>query len=343
MSLFKLGQKALFCLDAETAHWATVQMWQRAPRLSAALMHAGGDCPTTSMGLSFRNPVGVAAGLDKNGECINALAGMGFGFIEVGTVTPRPQPGNPRPRMFRLPEHAAVINRLGFNNKGVDHLCRQVEGARRDCVLGINLGKNAATPNEQAAEDYLTGLRRVYALADYVTINISSPNTKDLRALQEQRPLRELLEQLLTARDELAVAHGRRLPLALKLAPDLDAAQLDSTAAVIAESGIDAVIATNTTIRRDMLGAHPLAGEAGGLSGKPLAPLAQQVFEALRERLPATIAMIGVGGIHDRESARARMAAGAELIQVYTGFVYRGPALLAESIQAARDVRASMQ
>ncbi len=339
MSLFTLGQKALFALDAETAHWATVQMWQRAPRLSAAMMRVGQDCPTRCLGLEFRNPVGVAAGLDKNGECINALAGMGFGFIEVGTVTPRPQPGNPRPRMFRLPEQGAVINRLGFNNKGVDYLCRQVEKSRRSCVLGINLGKNAATPNEQAADDYLTGLRRVYPLADYVTINISSPNTRDLRALQEQRPLRDLLARLIVARDELAVAHGRRLPLALKLAPDLDEAQLDSTAAVIAESGIDAVIATNTTVRRDMLGPHPLAGEAGGLSGAPLAPLAQQVFEALRARLPANIAMIGVGGIHDRDSARARLAAGADLIQFYTGFVYRGPALLKEAIQAAQEIR----
>lgn len=342
MSLFNLGQKALFALDAETAHAATVRMLKTMPRLSAQLMRVGDPTlPTRCMGLEFRNPVGVAAGLDKNGECIDALAGMGFGFVEIGTVTPRPQPGNPRPRMFRLPEHQAVINRLGFNNRGVEYLCRQVERARRDCVLGINLGKNADTPMDKAVDDYLLGLERVYALADYVTINISSPNTKNLRELQEQGALRDLLERLLTTRDQLAVAHGRRVPMALKLAPDLEPAQIDSTAAALAESGIDAVIATNTTIRRDMIAGHPLAAQAGGLSGAPLCSLSQQVFEALRERLPPEIEMIGVGGIHDQTSARARLEAGARLIQVYTGFVYRGPALLADALRAARAVRAS--
>ncbi len=302
-------------------------------------MQARGERPTECMGLKFRNPVGVAAGLDKNAECIQALAGMGFGFIEVGTVTPRPQPGNPRPRMFRLTEHEAVINRLGFNNKGVDYLCRQVERARRNCVLGINIGKNATTPNASAAEDYLYCLERVYPLADYITINISSPNTRNLRELQDEVALADLLDRLHSRREQLAVAHGRKVPLAVKLAPDLEPEQISVTAEVIAASGIEAVIATNTTIRRDMVAGHPLATEAGGLSGKPLCALAQARFEQLRAALPRRIPMIGVGGIHDAASAQARFAAGAELIQVYTGFVYRGPALVEEAIQAAQQLR----
>lgn len=290
------------------------------------------------MGLEFKNPVGIAAGLDKNGECLPALAGMGFGFVELGTVTPRPQPGNPRPRMFRLPQHEAVINRLGFNNKGVDFLCRQIDGIRRDCVVGINLGKNADTPMDKAADDYLLGLHRVYALADYVTINISSPNTKNLRELQQADSLRALLERLCSKRDALASEHARKVPLALKLAPDMDEAQISETARAIAESEVDAVIATNTTIARPHVEAHPLANETGGLSGKPLCGLAQRRFEQLREALPERIDMIGVGGIHDVASAQARLAAGAKLIQVYTGFVYHGPKLLADCMLAAHSI-----
>ncbi len=336
MSLFRIAQAALFKLDAETAHAATLRLWRSFPGLSAHLMRVSADCPRQCMGLEFRNPVGVAAGLDKNGECINALAGMGFGFVEVGTVTPRPQAGNPRPRMFRLPEQEAVINRLGFNNRGVDFLCRQVENARRDCVLGINLGKNASTPNEHAGDDYVLGLQRVYALADYITINISSPNTRNLRDLQQAEPLARLLDQLLKQRDQLAVAHGRKVPLVLKLSPDMAPEQLATTVKVLGDAGVDGVIVSNTTIARDMLVGHPLAAEAGGLSGKPLCALAQQQFSAVRQQLPAQIPMIGVGGIHDQASAGARFAAGADLIQLYTGFVYRGPALLAEAIAAAR-------
>lgn len=335
MSFYGLARSALFRLDAETAHAATVAAWHRFPRLAGVIMHAHARIPTRCMGLEFDNPVGIAAGLDKNGECIEALSAMGFGFVEVGTVTPRPQEGNPRPRMFRLPEHQAVINRLGFNNKGVDYLCHQVERSRRDCVLGINIGKNASTPNEDAAGDYLLCLERVYPLADYVTVNISSPNTRDLRALQQQDALRGLLGAVMERREQLAGQHGRRVPLAVKLAPDMTDSEMDGTAAALAEAGVDAVIATNTTIRRDMVAGHPLAEQTGGLSGQPLCALAQQQFEALRARLPADMPMIGVGGIHDHASAAKRFAAGAELIQIYTGFVYRGPALLRDCLSAA--------
>ena len=343
MSLFDLTRGALFRLDAESAHAATINMLRRMPRLSAALMHADASLPRECMGLSLRNPVGVAAGLDKNGECINALAAMGFGYVEVGTVTPRPQAGNPRPRMFRLPEHEAVINRLGFNNKGVEYLCRQVEKSRRDCVLGINIGKNATTPNEQAADDYLYCLQRVYALADYITINISSPNTKNLRDLQQGDALASLLEALVLRRDQLAVEHARRVPLAVKLAPDMSSQQIEASAAIIAEMGLDAVIATNTPLSRDAVARPRHAEQAGGLSGKPLNALSQRCFEQLRQALPASIPMIGVGGIHDRESARQRFAAGAALIQVYTGFVYHGPNLIESATQGARDAELAAQ
>lgn len=337
MSLFDLARGTLFRMDAESAHAATIQMMRRLPRMSARLMRADAALPRECMGLHFRNPVGVAAGLDKNGECINALAAMGFGFIEVGTVTPRPQDGNPRPRMFRLPEHEAVINRLGFNNKGVEYLCRQVEHARRDCVLGINIGKNATTPNERAADDYLHCLQRVYALADYVTINISSPNTKNLRDLQQGDALATLLQALSMKRDQLAVEHGRRVPLAVKLAPDMSAEQIQASAAIIADTELDAVIATNTTLSREGVAGHRYADQNGGLSGKPLQNLSQRCFEQLRSALPEDIPMIGVGGIHDRESARQRFAAGAQLVQVYTGFVYHGPDLIESATQGAYD------
>ncbi|MGJ8671113.1 MAG: quinone-dependent dihydroorotate dehydrogenase [Oceanococcus sp.] len=338
MSLYALARSALFKLDAETAHAATVALWKQFPRLSGTIMRSRAQLPTRSMGLSFRNPVGVAAGLDKNGECINALAAMGFGFVEVGTVTPQPQAGNPRPRMFRLPEHEAVINRLGFNNKGVDYLCRQVESARRSCILGINIGKNASTSNDDAADDYLTCLHKVYPLADYVTINISSPNTKNLRDLQQADALRDLLDRLMHKRDRLAVDHGRKVPVVLKLAPDLAEDSLEATCQAIAETGVDGVIATNTTISRPQVAGHKYAEEAGGLSGRPLCGLAQRRFEQLRQALPDAIPMIGVGGIHNQQSAEARFAAGANLVQVYTGFVYRGPTLIDDCVAAARKV-----
>ncbi len=339
MSLFSLSQKLLFAMDAESAHQATVAMLKKAPGLQKALLGQCLSAPREVMGLKFPNPVGVAAGLDKNGECIEGLFGLGFGFVEVGTVTPRPQDGNPKPRVFRLVEDQAIINRLGFNNRGVDYLCTQVARARkRGAVkgpLGINIGKNATTPMEHAVDDYLRCLDRVYPLADYVTINISSPNTKNLRDLQSPDQLRKFIATLVNRGEQLAVDHGRR-PIVLKVSPDNSPEQLVAMAKVIRESGIDGVIATNTTISRPALIDSQQRSETGGLSGRPLGDLALRQLVALRSELGSEIPIIGVGGIHDKVSAQARLAAGANLLQVYTGFVYRGPALLREAVDAAR-------
>lgn len=340
MSLFHVAQKLLFTLDAEKAHELTVKMLRRAPRLQQKIMGQCLSMPVDLMGLSFPNPVGVAAGLDKNGECIEGLFALGFGFVEVGTVTPRPQAGNPRPRVFRLVEDQAIINRLGFNNKGVDYLCEQVEKARTRGVvhgpLGINIGKNADTPMESAIDDYLHCLDRVYPLADYVTVNISSPNTKNLRDLQSPEYLARFIDTIVDRADRLSSRHGSK-PVALKIAPDNAEGQMEAMATIIAESGIDAVIATNTTISRPPLIDSRQASEMGGLSGRPLGPLAREQLKALRSELGPGIPIIGVGGIHDRTSARCRLEAGADLLQVYTGFVYRGPALLREAVEAARE------
>lgn len=340
MSLFHIAQKALFTLDAERAHALTVKLLHRAPRLQQKIMGQCFGMPIDLMGLSFPSPVGVAAGLDKNGECIEGLFALGFGFVEVGTVTPRPQAGNPRPRVFRLVEDQAIINRLGFNNKGVDYLCTQVERARKRNVvhgpLGINIGKNADTPMESAVDDYLFCLERVYPLADYVTINISSPNTKNLRDLQSPDYLARFIDSIVNRADQLSAAHGSK-PIALKIAPDNEEDQVAAMASIIADSGIDAVVATNTTISRPPLIDSKQASEEGGLSGRPLAGLARKQLEALRSELGSDIPIIGVGGIHDRTSAHARLEAGANLLQVYTGFVYRGPALLREAVEAARE------
>lgn len=340
MSLFSLSQKALFTLDAESAHQLTVKLLQRTPKLQSALM---GQClkePRTVMGLDFPNPVGVAAGLDKNGECIEGLFGLGFGFVEVGTVTPRPQSGNPRPRVFRLVEDQAIINRLGFNNKGVDYLCQQVERARaRNFVkgpLGINIGKNATTPIEEAVNDYLHCLDRAYPLADYITVNISSPNTKNLRDLQAPEQLHRLIGDIVERREQLGAEHGRK-PIALKVAPDNSPDQLEAMAKVLEDSQIDAVIATNTTISRPALLDVKQRDEQGGLSGRPLSELALQQLRALKGHLGDSLPLIGVGGIHDKASAHARLEAGASLLQLYTGFVYRGPTLLREAVEAAAE------
>lgn len=336
MNVFALGQKALFQLDAEAAHTATIQMLSRMPRLAARSMGARvSRLPTQVCGLSFPNPVGVAAGLDKNGECIEGLFAMGFGFVEVGTVTPRPQAGNARPRVFRLIEDEAIINRLGFNNKGVEALVRNVERSRRSGPLGINIGKNADTPMERAVEDYLYCLERVYPLADYVTINISSPNTSNLRDLQAPAALQAFVGTLMERAEQLGSQHGSR-PLAVKVAPDNDAEQLRAMAQILRSAGVPMVIATNTTISRPPLRDPVQAGQTGGLSGKPLCDLAQQQLALLRDELGADVALIGVGGLHDQASAKARLDAGANLLQVYTGFVFRGPALIPEMVQAAR-------
>jgi dihydroorotate dehydrogenase len=286
------------------------------------------------MGLEFRNPVGMAAGMDKNGAHIDALGALGFGFIEVGTVTPRPQPGNPRPRLFRLPEAGAIINRMGFNNDGVDALVENVKRARWDGVLGINIGKNFDTPVERAADDYLACLRKVYPHAGYVAVNISSPNTPGLRSLQNTGELKALLAALRQEQQELADRHGRHVPLAVKIAPDLEPAQVESIARLLMKSGVDAVIATNTTISREGVEKLPHAGESGGLSGAPLRSRSLRVIRELAAALDGALPIIGVGGIASGQDARDAVAAGASLVQVYTGLIYRGPGLVPEIAKA---------
>ncbi|HOZ23346.1 MAG TPA: quinone-dependent dihydroorotate dehydrogenase, partial [Thermomonas sp.] len=293
--------------------------------------------PTKAFGLTFPNPVGLAAGLDKNGAHIDALLALGFGFVEVGTVTPRPQPGNPKPRMFRLPRQEAVINRLGFNNEGVDALVRNVERARRiGGLLGINIGKNKDTPNESAEDDYLHCLRKVYALADYVTVNISSPNTAGLRELQEEQALRRLVSVLRDEQEKLAGQHGKRVPMLVKIAPDLSESDIDAAGRVLGDLAVDGVIATNTTIARDGVEGARFADEVGGLSGAPLMGKSTAVLRMLRTPLPESIPLVGVGGILHGADAATKQAAGALLVQVYTGLVYRGPALVGECVDALR-------
>jgi dihydroorotate dehydrogenase len=333
--IYGLARQALFALDAERSHELTLELFSHFPRLATAPF-AGRvpEAPAELMGLRFRNRVGLAAGLDKNGDCIEAFDRLGFGFIEIGTVTPRPQPGNPRPRMFRLPEHQALINRLGFNNKGVDYLVERVRAARCRAVLGINIGKNADTPVESAADDYDRCLRKVYAHAGYVTVNISSPNTRNLRDLQDAARFKELLRRLLQTREELAQLQGRSVPLLVKIAPDIDAAALAELAVVARELGVSGLIATNTTVQRPGLPATGPAAEQGGLSGAPLQPLALQALRTLRQALGPDFPLIGVGGILSGADARARRDAGADLAQIYTGFIYRGPQLVAECARA---------
>jgi dihydroorotate dehydrogenase len=297
---------------------------------------AGAGEARTVMGLAFPNPVGLAAGLDKNGAYIDALAALGFGFIEIGTVTPRPQPGNPKPRMFRLESHDALINRLGFNNEGVEKLLRNVERASFRGILGINIGKNFDTPIERAADDYVACLDAVYDRATYVTVNISSPNTKNLRDLQSSEKLDELLGAIMTRRVQLAARHGLRKPVALKVAPDLDESQVEAIATLAVKHGIDALIATNTTVSRDGVNGHRHALQAGGLSGRPLFAMSTRVLASFNRRLAGRIPLIGVGGILSGADARAKAEAGASLVQVYTGFIYRGPDLIAQARRALR-------
>ncbi|KAF1708572.1 dihydroorotate dehydrogenase (quinone) [Pseudoxanthomonas kalamensis DSM 18571] len=342
MNPYRLARPLLFAMDAERAHDAGLRALELAARSGASrlLSPSPPAMPTKAYGLEFPNPFGLAAGLDKNGEHIDALFGLGFGFVEIGTVTPRPQPGNPKPRMFRLPAQRAVINRMGFNNDGVEALVRNVERARRRRgVLGINIGKNKDTPNERAADDYLTCLQRVYPLADYVAVNISSPNTAGLRDLQEAQALHALISRLREAQEALAAQHGRRVPMLVKVAPDLGDADIDSAARVFAELAVDGVIATNTTVARIGVQGAPHADEAGGLSGAPLLGQANLVLRRLRARLPVQIPLIGVGGVLSGADAVAKMAAGASLVQCYTGLVYRGPPLIAECVDAMRRRR----
>lgn len=337
---YPLARHALFALDAEAAHEATLGALQRAYdcSLTRGLMHNEIRVPTTLMGLSLINPVGLAAGMDKNGAHIDAMANLGFGFIEVGTVTPRAQAGNPKPRMFRLPESQALINRLGFNNHGLDAFLANVQRStwrERGGVIGLNIGKNADTPIENAAEDYLIGLSGVYAHADYITVNISSPNTKNLRALQSEHELDQLLSQLATRRLALAEQHQRQVPLVVKIAPDLTHEQIDIIAQLLPKHGIDGVIATNTTLEREAVQGQKYAEEAGGLSGAPLHALSLEVISRLRAKMGPDFAIIGVGGILSGKDAAEKMSAGANAVQLYTGLIYRGPGLVAE---CAREI-----
>lgn len=333
---YPLARAALFSLDAETAHEVTLKNLQRAHNLG--VMRCAGPtplAPRTLMGLRLKNPVGLAAGLDKNGEYIDALATLGFGFMEVGTVTPRPQAGNPKPRMFRLPEAQALINRMGFNNHGLEAFLKNVQrsGFRRGGgILGLNIGKNADTPIDQATDDYVKGMQGVYAHADYITVNISSPNTKNLRALQQADELSALLTQLRDARHRLADGHGRQVPLVVKIAPDLQEEQIDVIVETVLGMGFEGIIATNTTLDREGV-AHLRHGtEVGGLSGRPVTEKSLAVIERLRMRAGRELAIIGVGGIMNASDARAKMAAGADAIQLYTGLIYRGPALVRECV-----------
>jgi dihydroorotate dehydrogenase len=336
---YPLARAALFAMDAETAHEVTLANLQRAHDCGAmrALLHASPKAPATVMGLKLANPVGLAAGLDKNGAYIDALGNMGFGFIEVGTVTPRAQPGNPRPRMFRLPKANALINRLGFNNQGLDAFLANVQRSQWRSgggIVGLNIGKNADTPIERAADDYLLGLAGVYPHADYITVNISSPNTHNLRALQGADELAALLDRLRDKRAELADTHGRHVPLAVKIAPDLTQEQIDVIADLLPRHGVDGVIATNTTLSREPVKGLPHANEAGGLSGTPVHALSLAVIERLRKQAGRALAIIGVGGIMSGKDAREKIAAGADAVQLYTGLIYRGPALVAECARA---------
>lgn len=339
--LYPLARAGLFRMDAEDAHHLTLGALGAAGRTGLARLLATRvpDLPRTVMGIPLRNPVGLAAGLDKEGAAIDGLAALGFGFIEVGTVTPRAQPGNPRPRIFRLPEAGALINRMGFNNGGVDQFVKNVQAARYRGPLGLNIGKNADTPMERAADDYLYCLERVYPFASYVTINISSPNTKNLRQLQGANELDALIGALKDKQQRLADLHGKLVPLALKIAPDLDAEQVKAIADTLLRHRIEGVIATNTTLSRAAVTGMAYANETGGLSGKPVFDASNAVIAQLRAEVGDAVAIIGVGGIFSGEDAVAKLAAGASLVQLYTGFIYRGPALIGECIDAIAHSR----
>ena len=327
---YSLLRNGLFCFDAETAHHLTLHALKAAHALGVA-PKLGVSCrPRTVMGLTFPNPVGLAAGLDKNGDYIDALAALGFGFLEIGTVTPRPQPGNPKPRLFRIPEANAIVNRMGFNNLGVDHLVRNVQAMRYRGILGINIGKNFDTPIERAADDYLACLVKVYPHASYVTVNISSPNTKNLRQLQQSDELGQLLGALKAEQEKLAERHGKYVPLALKIAPDLDTEQVIAIADLLKLHRIDAVIATNTTLSRKGVENLPHGTEAGGLSGAPVRLQSTTVVKQLSLALQGEIPIIGVGGILNGLDAQEKIKAGASLVQIYSGLIYRGPELIGE-------------
>ncbi|HUQ77015.1 MAG TPA: quinone-dependent dihydroorotate dehydrogenase [Burkholderiales bacterium] len=332
MSLYGLARPLLFSLDAENAH----QLALRAAGLAAIFAPPMVRRPVHAMGLEFPNPIGLAAGLDKNAEHIDAFGALGFGFLEVGTVTPRPQPGNARPRLFRIEEKRAIINRFGFNNVGVDAFVANVRRARWKGVLGTNIGKNADTPAERAVDDYVLCLERVYAHSAYVTINISSPNTKGLRSLQEAQQIDTLLSRLSALRVQLAERHGRRVPLVVKVAPDLADGEIQAIADAVRRHGIEGLIATNTSVSRDGVAGLQHASEAGGLSGAPIRERATQVLRQFSLALKGEVTLIGAGGVMDAAAAAEKFAAGASLVQLYSGLIYRGPDLVAECASAFR-------
>lgn len=327
-------RKVLFQFDAESIHDITIKGLKTTGKspFNALYKQKVQDKPVKVMGINFPNPVGLAAGLDKNGECINAFAAMGFGFVEVGTVTPRPQPGNDKPRIFRLPEANAIINRMGFNNKGVDYLVSQVQAANFKGVLGINIGKNKDTPEENAKDDYLHCMRKVYDLATYITVNISSPNTPGLRSLQYGDALDDLLAALKAEQTILAEKYGKYVPVAVKIAPDLNKEEVDSIADSLIKNNIDGVIATNTTLSREGVEGLEFGAEQGGLSGQPVKDKSTEVIKLLSQALDNQLPIIGVGGIASSADANEKLKVGASLVQVYTGFIYQGPPLVKEIV-----------
>ncbi len=336
--MYSLIRPLLFQMDPEKAHNFSLSSLSTLEKchLTALLAARVDDNPVEVMGLSFKNPVGLAAGLDKNGDYIDALAALGFGSIEIGTVTPRAQAGNPKPRMFRLTEHTAVINRMGFNNDGVDKLVENVKASKFSGTLGINIGKNKDTPNENAVDDYLLCMDKVYPYASYITINLSSPNTPGLRDLQFGDPLKQLLEQLKERQQKLAIEYGRYVPIAIKVAPDMSDDDILDVANAMLSFNIDGLIATNTTIQRDAVKNHVHGAELGGLSGAPVCDLSTQTIQHFSDVLAGKVSVIGVGGITDQASAKAKRLAGADMVQIYSGFIYKGAKLIEEAAAAYR-------
>ncbi|WP_372762218.1 quinone-dependent dihydroorotate dehydrogenase [Pseudoalteromonas sp.] len=333
---YDLARRFMFTRDAEWAHEFALNNLSRFANtpVSAAWSQSVANKPVNFLGLEFKNAVGLAAGLDKNAECIDAFAQMGFGFVEVGTVTPRPQAGNDKPRIFRLPQSNAIINRMGFNNKGVDNLVNNVKAANYNGILGINIGKNKDTPNEQGKDDYIHCMRKVFQHASYITVNISSPNTPGLRDLQYGAALDDLLQSLKNEQLDLIAKHNKQVPMLVKIAPDLDAVQLEQVSGSLLSNKIDGVIATNTTLERSMVAGQQYADEAGGLSGYPVRTRATHVVSELKRLTAGQLPIIGVGGIDDAESAKEKITAGADLVQVYTGFIYKGPKLVRSIVNA---------
>ncbi|MCK9534137.1 MAG: quinone-dependent dihydroorotate dehydrogenase [Pseudomonas sp.] len=341
--MYNLSRRLLFKLSPETAHELTIDLLGAAGRLGLTrrLIKQPAALPVKVMGLEFPNPVGLAAGLDKNGDAILGLSGVGFGFIEIGTVTPRAQPGNPKPRLFRLPSAEGIINRMGFNNQGVEHLLARVQNANFQGVLGINIGKNFDTPVENAADDYLYCLDKVYGCASYITVNISSPNTPGLRSLQFGDSLRNLLYSLRQRQEVLTALHGKRVPLAIKIAPDMSDEEIVEVANILLDTGMDAVIATNTTVSRQGVEGMLHADEAGGLSGAPVREQSTHVVRVLADTLAGRLPIIAAGGITEGRHAAEKIQAGASLVQVYSGFIYKGPELIRASVDAIAAVARS--